>query len=84
MLLPVLSQQTGVLVSFALTWEAAGAGYYEGVCPSVPESLLLSLQNQLKQCFSRRAPEAKDTDTLVQEADSQYGTWADQHQNGGR
>ncbi|XP_029332753.1 uncharacterized protein KIAA1671 homolog isoform X2 [Mus caroli] len=39
--------------------------------------------NQLKQCFSRRAPEAKDTDTLVQEADSQYGTWADQHQNGG-
>ncbi|XP_028621208.1 uncharacterized protein KIAA1671 homolog isoform X1 [Grammomys surdaster] len=41
------------------------------------------LVNQLKQCFSRRAPEAKDTDTLVQEADSQYGTWADQHQNGG-
>nr|XP_048306289.1 uncharacterized protein KIAA1671 homolog isoform X3 [Myodes glareolus] len=39
--------------------------------------------NQLKQCFSRRAPEAKDTDTLVHEADSQYGTWADQHQNGG-
>lgn len=41
------------------------------------------LVNQLKQCFSRRAPEAKDTDTLVQEADSQYGTWAAQHQNGG-
>ncbi|KAL1768560.1 hypothetical protein HispidOSU_013595 [Sigmodon hispidus] len=40
--------------------------------------------NQLKQCFSRRAPEAKDTDTLVHEADSQYGTWEDQHQNGGR
>ncbi|XP_076416401.1 uncharacterized protein KIAA1671 homolog isoform X2 [Peromyscus maniculatus bairdii] len=39
--------------------------------------------NQLKQCFSRRAPEAKDTDTLVHEADSQYGTWADQGQNGG-
>lgn len=39
--------------------------------------------NQLKQCFSRRAPETKDTDTLVHEADSQYGTWADQHQNGG-
>lgn len=51
---------------------------------TVPESLLVSLQNQLKQCFSRRAPEAKDTDTLVQEADSQYGTWAAQHQNGGR
>lgn len=39
--------------------------------------------NQLKQCFSRRAPETKDTDTLVHEADSQYGTWADQHLHGG-
>ncbi|XP_032327604.1 LOW QUALITY PROTEIN: uncharacterized protein KIAA1671 homolog [Camelus ferus] len=38
--------------------------------------------DQLKQCFSRRTPEAKDTDTLVQEADSQYGTWTDQHQSG--
>ncbi|XP_036132773.1 uncharacterized protein KIAA1671 homolog isoform X1 [Molossus molossus] len=38
--------------------------------------------DQLKQCFSRRPPEAKDTDTLVQEADSQYGTWRDQHQSG--
>ncbi|XP_016064192.1 PREDICTED: uncharacterized protein KIAA1671 homolog [Miniopterus natalensis] len=38
--------------------------------------------DQLKQCFSRRPPEAKDTDTLVQEADSQYGTWTDQHQSG--
>lgn len=37
--------------------------------------------DQLKQCFSRRAPEAKDTDTLVHEADSQYGTWADQRQS---
>lgn len=37
--------------------------------------------DQLKQCFSRRPPEAKDTDTLVQEADSQYGTWRDQHQS---
>uniref|UniRef100_A0A8C6EIL2 KIAA1671 n=1 Tax=Microcebus murinus TaxID=30608 RepID=A0A8C6EIL2_MICMU len=34
--------------------------------------------DQLKQCFSRRTPEAKDTDTLVHEADSQYGTWAEQ------
>ncbi|EDL19952.1 RIKEN cDNA 2900026A02, isoform CRA_b [Mus musculus] len=51
-------------------------------CPSLLK-LLRYLWNQLKQCFSRRAPEAKDTDTLVQEADSQYGTWADQHQNGG-
>lgn len=87
MLLPVLSQQTGALVSFALTQEAPSEGSGEpGAvgCVTVPESLLVSLQNQLKQCFSRRAPEAKDTDTLVQEADSQYGTWADQHQNGGR
>ncbi|XP_053525599.1 uncharacterized protein KIAA1671 homolog isoform X2 [Artibeus jamaicensis] len=39
-------------------------------------------KDQLKQCFTRRPPEAKDTDTLVQEADSQYGTWTDQHQSG--
>ncbi|XP_028384859.1 uncharacterized protein KIAA1671 homolog isoform X1 [Phyllostomus discolor] len=39
--------------------------------------------DQLKQCFTRRPPEPKDTDTLVQEADSQYGTWTDQHQSGG-
>ncbi|XP_039081289.1 uncharacterized protein KIAA1671 homolog isoform X1 [Hyaena hyaena] len=38
--------------------------------------------DQLKQCFSRRPPEARDTDTLVQEADSQYGTWTDQRQSG--
>ncbi|XP_061241161.1 uncharacterized protein KIAA1671 homolog isoform X3 [Bos javanicus] len=38
--------------------------------------------DQLKQCFSRRTPEAKDTDTLVQETDSQYGTWPDQRQSG--
>ncbi|XP_008072233.1 uncharacterized protein KIAA1671 homolog [Carlito syrichta] len=37
--------------------------------------------DQLKQCFSRRPPEAKDTDTLVHEADSQYGTWMDQRQS---
>ncbi|XP_073742864.1 uncharacterized protein KIAA1671 homolog isoform X5 [Callorhinus ursinus] len=49
-------------------------------CPSL---LKLSgyLWDQLKQCFSRRPPEAKDTDTLVQEADSQYGTWTDQRQS---
>ncbi|XP_054551169.1 uncharacterized protein KIAA1671 homolog isoform X1 [Talpa occidentalis] len=40
------------------------------------------LVDQLKQCFSRRSPEAKDTDTLVQEANSQYGTWTDQHPSG--
>nr|XP_034493200.1 uncharacterized protein KIAA1671 homolog [Marmota flaviventris] len=40
------------------------------------------LVDHLKQCFSRRPPEAKDTDTLVHEADGQYGTWADQRQSG--
>ncbi|XP_059532499.1 uncharacterized protein KIAA1671 homolog isoform X4 [Myotis daubentonii] len=50
-------------------------------CPSLLK-LLRYLWDQLKQCFSRRPPEAKDTDTLVQEADSQYGTWRDQHQSG--
>ncbi|XP_045147251.1 uncharacterized protein KIAA1671 homolog isoform X3 [Echinops telfairi] len=38
--------------------------------------------DQLKQCFSRRPPEAKDTDTLVQEADTRYGTWTEQCQSG--
>ncbi|XP_010601978.1 uncharacterized protein KIAA1671 homolog isoform X2 [Fukomys damarensis] len=37
--------------------------------------------DQLKQCFSRRPAEAKDTDTLVHEADGQYGTWAEQCQS---
>ncbi|XP_063272433.1 uncharacterized protein KIAA1671 homolog isoform X2 [Prinia subflava] len=34
--------------------------------------------DQLRQCFSRQPPGAKDTDTLVQEPDSQYGTWNEQ------
>ncbi|XP_063000246.1 uncharacterized protein KIAA1671 homolog isoform X2 [Elgaria multicarinata webbii] len=38
--------------------------------------------DQLKQCFGRPAAEAKDTDTLVHEADSQYGTWSDQRHSG--
>ncbi|XP_058387645.1 uncharacterized protein KIAA1671 homolog isoform X2 [Diceros bicornis minor] len=41
-----------------------------------------SQKDQLKQCFSRRPPEPRDTDTLVQEADSQYGTWTDPRQSG--
>uniref|UniRef100_A0A493U3H3 Tankyrase 1-binding protein C-terminal domain-containing protein n=1 Tax=Anas platyrhynchos platyrhynchos TaxID=8840 RepID=A0A493U3H3_ANAPP len=40
------------------------------------------VQDQLKQCFSRQPPEAKDTDTLVQEPDSQYGTWNEQRHSG--
>ncbi|CAH6778732.1 2900026A02Rik [Phodopus roborovskii] len=47
------------------------------------QNALPNPKNQLKQCFSRRTAQPKDTDTLVHEADSQYGTWADQHQNGG-
>ncbi|KAF1396933.1 hypothetical protein FQV24_0012946, partial [Spheniscus mendiculus] len=38
--------------------------------------------DQLKQCFSRQPPGAKDTDTLVQEPDSQYGTWNEQRRSG--
>ncbi|XP_066465767.1 uncharacterized protein KIAA1671 homolog isoform X3 [Tiliqua scincoides] len=38
--------------------------------------------DQLKECFGRPAAEAKDTDTLVQEPDSQYGTWSDQRRSG--
>ncbi|XP_067395526.1 uncharacterized protein KIAA1671 homolog isoform X2 [Emydura macquarii macquarii] len=38
--------------------------------------------DQLRQCFARQPPEAKDTDTLVQEADSQYGTWNEQRHSG--
>uniref|UniRef100_A0A8C4TG55 Tankyrase 1-binding protein C-terminal domain-containing protein n=1 Tax=Erpetoichthys calabaricus TaxID=27687 RepID=A0A8C4TG55_ERPCA len=30
---------------------------------------------QLRQCISKQGPEHKDTDTLVQETESQYGTW---------
>lgn len=35
--------------------------------------------DQLKQCFGR--PVSKDTETLVREADSQYGTWSAEHQS---
>ncbi|KAM9371729.1 uncharacterized protein KIAA1671 homolog [Phaethornis superciliosus] len=38
--------------------------------------------DQLKQCFSRQPPGAKDTDTLVQEPDSHYGTWSQQRHSG--
>ncbi|XP_064321973.1 uncharacterized protein KIAA1671 homolog isoform X2 [Phalacrocorax carbo] len=38
--------------------------------------------DQLKQCFSRQPPGVKDTDTLVQEPDSQYGTWNEQRHSG--
>ncbi|KAJ6656721.1 hypothetical protein lerEdw1_003608 [Lerista edwardsae] len=43
---------------------------------------LLSPLDQLKESFGRPAAEAKDTDTLVQEADSQYGTWSGQRPSG--
>ncbi|XP_014800296.1 PREDICTED: uncharacterized protein KIAA1671 homolog [Calidris pugnax] len=38
--------------------------------------------DQLKQCFSRQPAGAKDTDTLVREPDSQYGTWNEQRHSG--
>ncbi|XP_068268780.1 uncharacterized protein KIAA1671 homolog isoform X1 [Nyctibius grandis] len=38
--------------------------------------------DQLKQCFSRQPPAAKDTDTLVPEPGSQYGTWDEQRHSG--
>ncbi|KAK2522874.1 Kiaa1671 [Columba guinea] len=44
--------------------------------------LFMDLNDQLKQCFSRQPPDAKDTDTLVQEPDSQYGTWNEQRHSG--
>ncbi|XP_038229461.1 uncharacterized protein KIAA1671 homolog isoform X3 [Dermochelys coriacea] len=50
-------------------------------CPSLLKSLQY-LWDQLRQCFARQPPEAKDTDTLVQEADSQYGTWSEQRHSG--
>ncbi|KAM6155534.1 uncharacterized protein KIAA1671-like isoform 2-T2 [Rhynchocyon petersi] len=49
-------------------------------CPGFLK-LVRSLWDQLNQCFSRRPAEAKDTDTLVQEADSQYGTWTEPRQS---
>ncbi|XP_072456215.1 uncharacterized protein KIAA1671 homolog isoform X4 [Notamacropus eugenii] len=49
-------------------------------CPGILK-ILRYLWDQLKQCFSRQPPEAKDTDTLVQEGDSQYGTWNDPRQS---
>ncbi|XP_042524426.1 LOW QUALITY PROTEIN: uncharacterized protein KIAA1671-like [Dipodomys spectabilis] len=39
-------------------------------------------QDQLKQCFSRRSPEAKDTDTLVQAGDGHDGVWAEPRARG--
>ncbi|XP_043819934.1 uncharacterized protein KIAA1671 homolog isoform X3 [Dromiciops gliroides] len=50
-------------------------------CPGLLK-ILRYLWDQLKQCFARQPPEAKDTDTLVQENDSQYGTWNDPRQSG--
>lgn len=47
-------------------------------------ALMVSLQDRLKQCFSRQPAGAKDTDTLVQEPDSQYGTWNNPRHSGDR
>ncbi|XP_065549190.1 uncharacterized protein KIAA1671 homolog isoform X3 [Lathamus discolor] len=50
-------------------------------CPRLLK-LLQYLWDQLKQCFSRQPAGAKDTDTLVQEPDSQYGTWNNPRHSG--
>ncbi|XP_009995126.1 PREDICTED: uncharacterized protein KIAA1671 homolog [Chaetura pelagica] len=47
-------------------------------CPRLLK-FLQYLWDQLKQCFSRQPPDAKDTDTLVREPDSRYGTWSQRH-----
>ncbi|KAK1328419.1 hypothetical protein QTO34_011992 [Cnephaeus nilssonii] len=55
-------------------------GTEEGL--GVPSRTLLAEEGSAETVLLQAAPEAKDTDTLVQEADSQYGTWRDQHQSG--
>ncbi|XP_048178383.1 uncharacterized protein KIAA1671 homolog isoform X8 [Corvus hawaiiensis] len=50
-------------------------------CPRLLK-FLQYLWDQLRQCFSRQPPGVKDTDTLVQEPDSQYGTWNEQRHSG--
>ncbi|XP_068268784.1 uncharacterized protein KIAA1671 homolog isoform X3 [Nyctibius grandis] len=50
-------------------------------CPRLLK-FLQYLWDQLKQCFSRQPPAAKDTDTLVPEPGSQYGTWDEQRHSG--
>ncbi|XP_029139936.1 uncharacterized protein KIAA1671 homolog [Protobothrops mucrosquamatus] len=50
-------------------------------CPSCWKPLC-SLWDHLKECFGRPSAEARDTDVLVQEADSRYGTWGDQRHSG--
>ncbi|MGH0140682.1 UNVERIFIED_CONTAM: hypothetical protein FKN15_044706 [Acipenser sinensis] len=40
-----------------------------------PVELHEACSDQLKQCVTKPSSDSKDTDTLVHEADSQYGTW---------
>ncbi|XP_056385029.1 uncharacterized protein KIAA1671 homolog isoform X2 [Hyla sarda] len=40
-------------------------------------------QDHVKQCFSRSSTSNKDTDSLVQETDRQYGTWSQDKQQPG-
>ncbi|XP_063171751.1 uncharacterized protein KIAA1671 homolog isoform X2 [Candoia aspera] len=39
------------------------------------------LGDHFKQCFGQPAAEARDTDVLVREADSRYGTWEDRRRS---
>ncbi|XP_040272505.1 uncharacterized protein KIAA1671 homolog [Bufo bufo] len=40
----------------------------------------ISKEDHVKQCFSRSSTSNKDTDSLVQETDRQYGTWSQDKQ----
>ncbi|XP_069070813.1 uncharacterized protein KIAA1671 homolog isoform X2 [Pleurodeles waltl] len=52
---------------------------FEAAQPDKGHKDVENQKDQLKQCFSR--PASKDTETLVPEADSQYGTWSAGHQS---
>ncbi|KAM3938084.1 uncharacterized protein KIAA1671 homolog [Leptodactylus fuscus] len=47
------------------------------------EYKMSSNEDHVKQCFSRSSTSNKDTDSLVQETDRQYGTWAQDKQQPG-
>ncbi|XP_069850733.1 LOW QUALITY PROTEIN: uncharacterized protein KIAA1671 homolog [Dipodomys merriami] len=58
---------------------AAGPRRSQSLCQDQRAVLCV---DQLKQCFSRRSPEAKDTDTLVQAGGGQDGVWAEPRARG--
>ncbi|XP_012869736.1 PREDICTED: uncharacterized protein KIAA1671 homolog [Dipodomys ordii] len=58
---------------------AAGPRRSQSLCQDQRAVLCV---DQLKQCFSRRSPEAKDTDTLVQAGGGQDSVWAEPRARG--